>query len=116
MATKAQLAALEQLRGLAQPPPARPVSPQRDVSPVVAQPVAPPVEAEAVPAPRAKGGRPAADTEQISLRPPKPWLALLRRMAAEASLAEGRTVTPQMVILRLLEPAIRAEMERRANG
>jgi hypothetical protein len=114
---KSQMAALAQLRGLARqaPPPQRAGEPVPVVLPTPAP--APPSGDRPAEAPaRTKGGRPPIDTEQISLRPPKAWMVALRRMAAEASLAEGRTVTPQMIILRLLEPAITRELERRADG
>jgi hypothetical protein len=102
------MAALAQLRGLAVQPPAA-------GAPGFGEP--PPVMAETPSAPAGgRGGRPAADTEQISLRPPKAWLALLRRKAAEASLAEGRTVTPQMIILRMIEAEVMRELEARADG
>jgi hypothetical protein len=99
------MAALAQLRGL--PPAAGAPAPAE----------APAATGEIPPAPAGgRGGRPAADTEQISLRPPRAWLALLRRKAAEASLAEGRTVTPQMIILRMIEAEVTRELEARAGG
>lgn len=51
----------------------------------------------------AKRGRPTSETMAMSLRLPKALNAELIRDAAQASIAEGRNVTPQQIIVRILE-------------
>lgn len=48
-------------------------------------------------------GRPTVDTMPLQLRLPRSILGALVKEAAETSIAEGRNVTPQQVINRMLE-------------
>ena len=109
MATKGQKAALAELRALSVKPelvraaaePALETVPEPVTQPVAQPSPEPPVD----PLAPSKGGRPRMDTEQISLRPSRELMRALRRRAAEESIAVNRTVTPQQVILQILEEA-----------
>ncbi len=62
--------------------------------------------AAAAPAPpeQSRGrGRPASDTSPMQLRLSAPLKTALVTAAAEASIAAGRTITPQQIIISLLE-------------
>lgn len=48
-------------------------------------------------------GRPTVDTTPLQLRLPRSIMGALVKEAAEASMAEGRNVTPQQIINRMLE-------------
>jgi hypothetical protein len=51
----------------------------------------------------AKRGRPTSETMAMNLRLPKALNTELIGDAAKASIAEGRNVTPQQIIVRILE-------------
>lgn len=48
-------------------------------------------------------GRPKVDTAALQLRLPRSLITALVKEAAEASIAEGRNITPQQIIGRILE-------------
>ena len=60
----------------------------------------------AVPDTRSKG-RPKTDTAPLQLRLPSDLIAALVKDAAEASIAAGRNITPQQIIVRILEERYR---------
>jgi hypothetical protein len=70
---------------------------------------APPAAAEvssSIPESKSKG-RPKTDTAPLQVRLPSELIAALVKEAAEASIAAGRNVTPQQIILRILEERYR---------
>ena len=105
---KARQAALNKLRGLKTSSSEEPSTPQ--IAP--AAPPPPVADSASSPSPQNRGGRPPADTAQISLRPSKAAMSFLRRRPVEATIAEDRTVSPQQIILRLID----AEMAREKDG
>ncbi|RKK02349.1 hypothetical protein EBE87_24770 [Pseudoroseomonas wenyumeiae] len=63
-----------------------------------------PDTADAAPPAKRRPGRPSpGDTVQVTLRIPRSQLAQLVEEGARRSAASGRTVTPQAVILELIE-------------
>lgn len=77
-------------------------------------PPAPAPMAEPAAPVRAAKPKPEA-TEQMTLRPPVSMAKALRRLAAEASLAEDRVVSAQEIVLRLVAKALPTE-EGKRNG
>ena len=110
------------------PPPLPPLGPAPEAvaampvpPPAAAQPATPPPVPEVRPAPvlppafaARPAGRPPARlrTTQISLRLPDRWLDILHERAGEASRAERRTITPQALILEMIEASLPAEERR----
>jgi hypothetical protein len=63
-----------------------------------------PDNADEAPPPKRRPGRPSpGDTVQVTLRIPRRQLAQLVEEGARRSTATGRTVTPQTVIMELIE-------------
>ncbi|SMF39826.1 hypothetical protein SAMN02982917_2015 [Azospirillum oryzae] len=106
---------LANLRSPAQPPESATLPTQ--VTPPPAEPAPPAPTAPAStpapkPAPRGRG-RPPEDTEPLQLRIPRTLMRQLVREAADASIQAGKNITPQQIILRILEARYNTEDQDR---
>jgi len=72
-----------------------------------AEPTAQPVALATESSERRGKGRPPTDTSAMQLRLSRHLITALVKEAAEASIAEGRNVTPQQIIGRILEERYR---------
>lgn len=108
---------LANLRAPAQQP--APTTPPTEIRPPRAEPTPPaPVasdttpSAASTPTPRGRG-RPPEDTEPLQLRIPRTLMRQLVREAADASVEAGKNITPQQIILRILEARYKTEGQDR---